>query len=259
MKQTTKRKIAKEIVVIFSCAVLIGLTWTIFWLKNNYTIHQADKLQAQVEKITSDIDSIHLSFPKVIPFEKIIVGEIPVESLIEDNYIPMPDEVLGTEFDKTRISNIRKLYRLLSSFNFSFPPESFVSTLSNLYPDVKFTENIVKELESNKTDKLILRKIYLFLKEKNMLNMEFEEFTFNIEGLPLPPPHDTWTAYEKDKKQKEELNNQIMLTKSKIYSANDLTKIAQWISIIILTIVYPFRFLFLLLKWAVKTLNQKAT
>src|SRR5665213_1009922 len=105
MNQATKRKIAKEILIIFSCAIFIGLTWTIFWLKNKYNIHKVDKLQNQVAKLTIDIDSVQLLFPKVIPFKNLIVGEVPVESLIENNYVPMPQELLGTELDKTRISN----------------------------------------------------------------------------------------------------------------------------------------------------------
>lgn len=119
--------------------------------------------------------------------------------------------------------------------------------------------NIEKELENNKNEKPILQKIYIFLKEKNMLKMEFGAFTLNIEGIPLPPSHDIWAAYENDKKQKEELNNEIILTKSKIYSADNLTKIAINITIIVLLIGYPLRFIFLILRWAVKTLSQKVT
>jgi hypothetical protein len=66
----------------------------------------------------------------------------------------------------------------------------------------------------------------------------------------------TLASFEYRKKQNEELNMKLKLSKSKIYSLDDFKDIEIWAFILILTTMYPLRFLFLLFRWAVKTLKQ---
>jgi len=164
MERATKRSIAKEVVIFFSCLVLIGLTWTALWLKNNYAIRQADKLdiqvKAQVKKLTSGIDSIHLILGR-----KTITAPSTSEIDPIKKKVPRPSEVFGIQLHD-----------------------------SNCF------------------------------------------------------------AY---KKRIEYVKSELATSKSKIYSANDLAEITIWISVVIMALGYPVRFLLLLLFWAVKTLNQK--
>jgi hypothetical protein len=127
-----------------------------------------------------------------------------------------------------------------------------------------FIDSIQKELNNDtinldnlSSTKPQLYKIYNFLTDKKKLTSSFQEFVLTINGMPLPPADSTWTAYQTDKKKKDNLKYELRKTNLNIYSSNDLTDMAKWISIIVLTIVYPFRFLYLLLRWAVKTLRQK--
>jgi hypothetical protein len=255
--QTNQKKIAKEILLLFSCTLLIGLIWVTFWLKNNYTINKVASLQNQVEVLTAKIDSIHSSFPKVIPFDSLVIWEDFGQPLIDKNYIPMPQEVFGSELDKTRTENIRKLYRVLILQDFAFPQESFVSNHANLLPEVKFTENIEKELREVNGEKTILNKIYTFLRSKSNVKVNSEQFFFNIEGLPLPPKYDSWMQYEKYKLEKNELVGKIKETKTHIYSSNSLGEVIKFTSIIILLIVYPLRLVYFILKWSLRTLWQQ--
>lgn len=106
MKQTTKRKIAREIVILFSCGVIIGVTFTVFWAINKIYKNKTEQLQIEISNLTHDIDSIQSTFPKLKSFQDIITGEVPVDFLIEDKFIPTPEEVLGTEQEIKRATNI---------------------------------------------------------------------------------------------------------------------------------------------------------
>lgn len=270
MKQTTKRKIAKEIVILFSCAVLTGLTWTIFWTINKVHKSKLEQLKIEISNLTHDIDSIQTTFPKLKSFQDLITGKVPVEYLIEDKFIPTPEEVLGTEQEKERATNIRKLYKLLKASKYPFSDDSFIPDFHYFKDDIEKELTIVpyddlpdslkrnankKEIDSIASQPL-LKNIYAFLKSEKYSTVEFVDLTFCLSAIPLPPKHATWTNYQADIKKRDELNNELDTCSAKIYSANDLTDIAKWISVIVLTLVYPFRFLFLLLKWAVKILRQ---
>jgi hypothetical protein len=146
MQQTTKKKIAMEIIIFFGSVVLIVLIWTGFFAKNNYDIRQAGGLKKKIEKLNIAIDSIKDSVQVITDYKTIYK-----ESLI---------------------------------------PKSFaVST------------------------------------------------------------------YEKEQLERKQLDYESKFIWAKVYSSDDLKKIALWITGTVLTIVYPFRFAILLLLWAFRTLR----
>lgn len=252
MKQTTKRKIAREIVILFSCAVIIGLAWTAFWAINKTHKNKAEQLQIQISNLTHEIDSIQSTFPKLKSFEEIVTGAVPVDYLIVHKFIPTPEEVLGTEQEIERARNIRQLHKLLTTSKFSFSNNTFISDFPY------FKKSIENELESDTTQEQ-LNKIYTFLKDQKYLTVDFFTFTYSLKSLLPLPKKISWVAYQNDIKKREDLKQEFNTTSKKIYSANDLLDIAKWILIIVLTLIYPFRFLFLLLKWAIKTLRQNGS
>lgn len=297
MQPSTKRKIAKEIVILFSCVLVIGLTWTYFWIVNNGNINKSESLQKRIEILDHDIDSIKLSFPKAKTFDELFTDNLPdgfyepLDSKLQKlptgftlirnlrKYDPL--EILGNDFENsTRTDNIRKLYQLLDNSHYPFSVSPYNKYEMSVFPN--FQKDIVQELEivpSNDlpdslknninlkeidsiaidsiASKPQLNKIYSFLKEKKYLTVAFDEFALAIEELPLPPPHSTWTTYQSNNTKKEELKSELNTTHSKIYSSSRLTDIAKWISIIVLSIVYPLRALTSLLIWAFKTLREK--
>lgn len=251
MKQSTKRKIAKEVIIFFCSATLIGLVWTIFWLISNYNIRKTENIQKQIVSCNHSVDSIKSTFPRLKTFHDLITGKVPVKYLIEEKYIPTIDEIRGTEHEQERAKNIRQLYKLLKTSKFKFSVDSYI-------PDFPtFKDDIIKELESDSSSKKYLNKIYSFLKTKKYLTSEFEEFKFSLDALPLPQKYETWKSYKDKVKKRDKLKAKLKVIKEKIYSAAELGNIAIWTSLIVLIIVYPFRFLILLLRWAIRTLKQK--
>lgn len=281
MHLSTKRKIAKEIIIFFSSVVIILLTWVIFWAANKANLNKRETLQREIETLDHDIDSIKSSFPKAKSFDELFTGSLP-DGFYEplDSKLPKlptgltlirnlrkydPLEILGNDFENTtRTDIIRKLYQLLDNSHYPFSVSPFSKYDLPVFPSFQsFQKDIVQEIEEDtlnldsiSTTKPKLKKIFDFLKEKKYLTAGIDEFILAIEDLPLPPPHSTWTTYQSDKTKKEELKSELNIIKSKIYSSSRLTDIAKWIMIIVLSLVYPFRALAFLLIWAFKTLRQ---
>ena len=61
MQQSTKRKIAKEIIIFFGSIALIGLIWSGFVARNNYFFRRINSTGKQIVKLDSVIDSIKRS------------------------------------------------------------------------------------------------------------------------------------------------------------------------------------------------------
>jgi len=275
MKQTTKRKIAREIVILFSCVALIGLTWVIFWTINEFHISRAKKLEKKASTLSHDIDSIQTTFSKSKQFEKMLdVKNVPTEYFNKGRppLILLPEIILDeSSIQHTSFVNERRLFLLLQKLNSPFDMDSIdmfakfggykVNPFSKLQEPVPFDtlRSISTKFETDFPEREELKRYYDFLKTKNCISVSFKEFCFTMHGLPLPPSQDVLTVYEKNNKEFEEANKDLNETKYKIYSSGDMTDIAKWISIIVLTLVYPLRYLFLLLKWAVKTLRQNPT
>jgi len=255
MQQSTKRKIAKEIIIFFCSVTLIGLVWAIFWSINNFNVSKTENLQKQIVFSNHDIDSIQSTFPKLKTFQDLITGKVPVEYLIEQKWekyrVPSLDELEGTEQEKERIKNISRLYSLLRTSKYKFSDDSVI-------PDFpQFKDDIVEEFESDSKGQQTLNNIYTFLKDQKYLTVEFVEFTFSLNALLLPPKFITWTTYQDEIKKRDNLKKDLEVYKAKIYSTTELGDILKWTSIFVLTIVYPFRFLMLLLFWSIRTLRQK--
>lgn len=272
MKQTTKRKIAKEIVILFSCAALMGLTWVIFWTINEFHISKAKKLDERTFNLSHDIDSIQTTFSKSKQFEKMLnVKNVPTEYFNKGRppLILLPEIIIDeSSIQQISFVNERRLFLLLQKLNSPFDMDSIdifakfggykINPFSKLQEPVPFDtlQSISAKFETDFPERDELKRYYDFLKTKKCISVGFKEFSFTMQGLPLPPSHDALTVYEKNKKEFDEASKDLVETKQNINSADDMKEIAKWISIIVLTLVYPFRFLFLLLKWAVRTLKQ---
>jgi hypothetical protein len=277
MKQTTKRKIAREIVILFSCAVLIGLIWTIFWTVNKVHRSNVEQFQIEISNLTHYIDSIQTTFSKSEYFGKMLdVKNVPTEYFNKGRLpiVIFPEIIWGeSSIQQSSFINERWLFLLLQKLNPPFDIDSIdsfafygefgfkVNPFSKLKEPIPFDtlKSISENFETDFPQRDELKRYYDFLKTKKCIIVGFKEFSFTMYGLPMPPSEDVLIVYEKSKMEFEEASKDLNKTKFKIRSADEMKEIAKWISIIVLSLVYPFRFLFLLLKWAIKTLRQNAT
>lgn len=278
MQQSTKRKIAREIVILFSSILVIGMIWAFFWLVNNVNIKKTESLQQEIEILNNDIDSIKLSFPKAKTFEGLFLGKVPdefyektgdfddlgvpIRRLKQSADLPSLAEINEeNEFRKTRTINFRKLFEILEKSRYPFSVSPINKFDMPIFQDFEADMNEELEgdtlnLDSISSTKPKLKKIFDFLKEKKYLAVDFDEFVLTIYELPLPPPHSTWTTYQSDMTKKEELKSELAKTNSKINSSSRLTDILKWISIIVFSLIYPLRLVISLLFWAVRTLKN---
>lgn len=256
MQQTIKRTIAKEIIILFSCIILIGLTWTIFLGANNYNIQKAESLSKEIFFLNQNIDSIQNTFAKAKIFEDFIDKDIRDKYLKEK--LDYSDIInLSNETQQTISTyNIEQTIALLHKMNYPTPIRYMTKGGLPVFKNIK--EEILLELGKEINQMSELKKIYNFLINQRCIHIEFEVFVFSLQALPLPPPHAVWTNYQTTKKQKEELISKLNNVNSNINSPKHLTEIIKWISIILLSIVYPFRILILILAWAFKTVKQKS-
>lgn len=260
MQQSTKRKLAKEILIFFSSIILIGLTWSIFWLKNNFKINRTEDLKKEIIKTNTEIDSIQTTFPKENTFEAMLL-KINIPKGYFDNVRPpliiLPESTdphRESEFSQTTNINIEKLYILLNELNYHI---EIVDQTANGLPIFKNIKNEIKlEFKKDWNQKTELKKIYDFLLTNKCVNIDFEHFVFNLEGLPLPPTHGTWLTYQAKKKKMEELSKEVKIEKNKISSKDDLRELLIFISILVLSLIYPVRFIILSILWALRTVKQ---
>ena len=245
--------------MLFGSAVVIGLVWVIFWGMNEIRKNKATSYRKEIAILTNNIDSLKSTFPKAKNLNDIIIGEIPKEG---NYFIPDPLEILGTDAEKAQMTNLRQLYSVLSNSHFTFIDKEQNNIPRFLYFKV-FKDSLDKEINNDTlnldslSSKPFLKHVYDFLIEKQKTKASIQELVLTIKGMPLPPPHSVWAAYQKSKTEKDNLSKKLESVNSSIYSSHDLTDIAKWICIIVLIIVYPLRLFYATLLWAIKTLRQK--
>lgn len=277
MKEITKKKVAREIIILFICSALIVLSWIMLWSINELRISTAKKTEKKILILSHDIDSIQTKFSKSIYFEEMLDRKnVPTNyfnkgrpPLIIPPYNFFSDDIILDEFSvqQTSFFNERRLFLLLQKLKPPFEINSIdpfakfdgfkISVFSKLQEPIPFDtlQIISKNFETNFPQKEKLKRYFDFLKTKNCIIVSFKEFCFTMQGLPLPPTTSTTTVYEKYRKEFREATKEIKETKHKITSKNNILDIIKWIFIIIFTVVYPFRLLFILLRWALRTLK----
>jgi hypothetical protein len=217
MRQTTKIRLAKEIVIFFLSIALIILVWSILWVNNNYNINKTITLQNKVLKLTNEIDSIKSTFPNKEDTCEFLINKDTVDVAVKNIHLFIKNyptaKPISREFRNKSISSQPSIITFLVEKDTYDIPISDVEEFTKVCP------------------KAIL--------------------------LPPPPLHDTWVFYEKLRNENEKLKSELSRTLTKIYSPSNMIVNKKWICIIILTLIYPFRLIVLSLLWALKTLRQK--
>ena len=206
MQHSTKRKIAKEVIVFFCCIIFIGTSWVAFWTINYFNNYRRDIIKRQIIYLNYKRDSLQSTFPKLKSFEEVIVDKSapfdPDKYLAQIKWekyrLPLVEEVIETNPElkpwenAAYFSNLRQLYKLLEMLKY---PTVFNYINVDGLPVYKNIKKVIpSELERDFEEMNELQKIHHFLKSKKCMTVPFNEFISNIKGLSLPPPHTTWVT-----------------------------------------------------------------
>lgn len=294
MTKSLKKNIAKEIIIFFSCTIIILLIWCVFYFVNIFNISKTENLNKQIVSLTNVIDSIQNSCSKPKSFLDLTEKDWYQYIDINDHF-GSTLEKLHSEIEEN--ANITLLFKLLIESNYNFPffrvayessiPDYkyfledieeglFNDTILNERPPLKLVGEDKKPPKNSLSEK-ILNNVFTFLKGKQLILVDYNEFvqTLNYTRSPRTLPvnstdfdfSDSPRAKEKNisnnslnqkyEENKKELKVELEKTKLKTYSKKDLSNIAKWTGIIVFLIVYPVRFILLLLIWAIKTLRHE--
>jgi len=164
-----------------------------------------------------------LSSPEKIGFQDLVEEDIRVKYL-QGNEFDFSDIV-----EDPREHHINKLHELLKESNYTFLRNEYAADFQ------LFRRIIVNEL-NGQFDQENLKNIYEFLKSRQFLLADFDTFQASLLASMTSTQRGT-------------------MLREKTLSSGELADTVSWICILILVIVYPFRFLVLLLIWAVRTLK----
>jgi hypothetical protein len=275
MKKSMKRKIAKEVITFFTSVFLVALIYTILGVVNFDREKNVSRLKQKIVLLNHEIDSIKLQFPRAKTISQIFSNDSAFYDLEQDKrnqYVPT--EALIT-LGEPETSNIQYIYSFLSYCGFNFFYSNQINTIKPAHnagsidaPQFViftfFMDSVAKELSANSVnlDDLskraqYLKRMYDFLVAKRKIIVGFPEFFSVLKGIPPTPSSAMWSAFQYKEKEKSDLQIKLLNTSSKILSQRELNNKIFWISLIILIMIYPLRFVFLLLEWSFKTLKQK--
>ncbi|MFP5082174.1 hypothetical protein [Pedobacter sp. JCM 36344] len=274
MQQSLKRKIALEIVILFSAITLVCISYAVSWYIYKSNIRKTANIQNQISALTIDIDSLKSLFPKTKTFDELFINNLPDRFYVktgEFDEFGIPIRKLK-RYDSLNIlddndensaskNNIKKLYAILIDSKYEF---AIFGEFGGRPIYKNFERDILNEIQNNdsnlssrstKNDELY--RIHEFLKDENYLKENFDEFISSISGLPKPPPHSMWVKFQNLQKGLNDLKTELKIAVPKMHSSSEFKHIPCWIGIILLILIYPIRFLFILLIWSINVLKNK--
>ena len=193
-------------------------------------------------------------------FTSILIGLIWLTIRVKSNY-----------YERLFISQVKELQRT----------ETEIDSIERAFPgivefDGKIFDRRTFKIDSNNSIDVEQKEIDLFLK---MYPNSVEVMVYLAEGdtydIPLKEvtkfratfprakrlfpniSEKTWNYYETIKKDVLKLKNEWPKSQNQIRSGNSINELTKNIATIILLIIYPIRFIVLVLIWAFKTVKQK--
>lgn len=247
MKKSTKKRIAKEILILLSTLIIIGLVILGMYFRNEFLKTKFQKTKNDIDFYEKEIDSIqngtYISFPDLL-----LLDTTDISKSLDSRKLFSPTAYLGGNFEKKRTNNIRILYVILDSLKYDF---EFSIDDSKYYV---FEDSILLMIENNNVGKL--NKYYDFILKFNLISRPFSDFYKSLSGFDRE-----LTEIENEKISS--LKNGIETKTKKFQNLQrkingiDMHKHLYLMSTIILFIlVYPFRFLYYLIKWAINTIKD---
>lgn len=273
-QQTTKKKIAKEILIFFFSIVFIGLVISFVWMRNLWTDNKIENLKITAFRLDSEIDSIKNTFPTIKAFENIFGRQFTSEEFgyeiqndgdtvyITESFgeLPTRGDMELPEHSQLGRRNTVKLYKILKTTKFSFSDDGI-----GFVPDfADFNKEIRKELsdqtinlDSVAFNKPQLARIYNHLKTSGQIKIPLSEFVLILNGLPPIPSEGTWSTLEQLEQERKTVNLKLNEFRTDVNSREDIGNILLLTTIITAVLVYPIRLIIWTIIWAFKTVREK--
>lgn len=278
MNTKTKKIIAKEIIYFFSIVSFLLLVWAGIEIRNSFLRNKMDNFSNEISDLNIQIDSIERTYsnsegflvplsdiqakPREVPSLDELDGKTSIQQALYDFdatikakpnltnkelLLKFPEfnndvEKLHSAFDYSKTLNSGK-YKNANEFNFKFPEFFGVGngTLWLNKANIQKLDSIeLKMLNNNESDENRTFVVNDFIKKYG-------------EKKSVKPNK----VFEELKKTKKEINQKLQEAVNKLINRNETKSTIAWGTALLLGLLYPFRFIFFLLKWALKTVKQK--
>lgn len=246
MKKSTKKRIAKEILIFFSTCLIIGLVILGIYFRNELLKTKFHITKNDIDFYEKEIDSIQNGTFINLP-DLLLLDTTDIYKSLNSRKLFSPTAYLGGNFEKNRTNNIRFLYVILDSLKYDF---EFSINDSKYYV---FEDSILLLIENNNVEKL--DRYYSFLLKFNLIDRPFSDFYKSLSGFDR----------ELNEKEKEKISSlkigietktqKFQNLERKINGINEQKHTYLMATIILLVLVYPLRLIYFLIKWAINTMK----
>jgi len=264
MKQKHKKVIAKEIIILTSIVIIGLLLLSFFYLKNLYFKNKLKNYTNEITNLKHQIDSV-----EAIPRNKLIKSIF----LFNNNN----NNTTQQELTKTVSINCFILSNVMDSLfkeklvNFIPPIDGVIFSNKSTNrivpppPDDEWGEMVfvkgvweiyVDELGLDSSMQKNLIDVYTKLTDKKYISVNYDEFISTLKGIQFSPQSPIWRKYQRNLKEKNELEIQLSKTKYKILSASEINDNGIQVFFILIILIYPVRLFILLILWAFRTLKE---
>ncbi|MBK9639256.1 MAG: hypothetical protein IPO63_16200 [Bacteroidetes bacterium] len=216
ISEKTKLIFAKEIIILFSCCIIIAIIGLFMILSTIYYESRTENLKERINSEYKFIDSLEVNFETPIDTCIYLYNEDTVDVYVLD-LISFIKHYPTAKFIRTKSST-----KFISANNFSIP----IKIDTNVY-DIPI--NNVSEFLSDVTD---------------------------AEYFPITSKSDSWILFKKHVKDLGEKSLELEDTKNRIYSTTNINDTIYWSAIFLFSVAYPLRFILYLLSWSFTILKK---
>jgi hypothetical protein len=261
MNTRTQKTIAKEIIYFFSVIVLLILSWGVIEIRNSILKTKINTYFKESSNYKIQIDSLVETFPKKPKaFSDLFRNPVIINQKLPNKNGAFTDIISNWEISYLWIYIIE----LKFDFNVFTWSDEFGIPVKKPYTKIwlakygyeYFEKDILKEFGQERQPNI--EDVYTFINAKDEnFDCDITDFKFWLEGIPAPPPHKSFEQVEQLKKLKLEADQKLYETNSLLIDKDNIKSYIWFCSIAILTLLYPIRFIYLTIKWALKTVKQE--
>ena len=237
MNQRLKVILAKEVIIVFITVVLIGLCYPGIWIYNQYKIQKIDKLKGMVNIWNENLAVQKAEIPKTDNFYEII--ECDFVSMFENPIYRFN----GLDLPKKRAY---QLYDVLIALKYPIKEK----TLD------EFANNVIQEYSLPEREREQQDEIFSFLNDHNCLRVDFKEFSTYLNGGHIQRFEIFELLYYNDIEQRDKLIQERINNANSLLVGEKYDQAYKFLALLIITIIYPLRFLIIGVIWAIKTIRK---